>query len=195
MEAIGTLAGGIAHDFSNILAIVDDFTKLALDQTANNGDLQDDLEQVHKAGIRGRDLTKQILKFARQSEDDLQPVRVDHIAQEVCKFMRSTLSSSIEQKLEIRSTSLVLANPVKIHQVFLNLCSNAAYAMNDTGLLIFSVDETTAPSDTLVTSSPPVGNNYLGIRVSDTGPGIPSEPLDRIFEPFLLPRTCLKEQG
>ncbi len=195
MEAMGSLAGGIAHDFNNILSAVLGFTDLALRKTSNDQELHDDLEQVYDAGLRARDLIKQILNFARKTDDDFKPVRNDLIAKEVSKFLRSTIPASIEIRISINSQALVLANPVKIHQLLMNLCTNAAYAMNDKGTLEISMNDVILEKEHLSPYSKLNPGKYQRIVVSDTGAGIPPDILSRIFEPFFTTKGINEGTG
>jgi len=192
MEAIGSLAGGIAHDFNNILSAVLGFTELSLRGVENNPALEEDLKQVYAAGLRARDLVRQILNFARKTDEEPQLLRIDLIAKEVVQFLRSTIPASIEIKKQINSNSLVLANPVKIHQLIMNLCSNAAYAMNKKGTLKISVQDVDLGKADLPKYLKMAPGKYLRLQVEDTGCGIPGEMLDSIFEPFLPPRALEK---
>lgn len=129
MESIGTLAGGIAHDFNNILSAVIGYTEIALDETDQDTSLYQNLEQVLKAGERARDLVQQILTFSRQTDQELKPIQVKVIIKEVLKLLRATLPATIEINMDISSESAVLADPTQIHQVLMNICTNAGHAM------------------------------------------------------------------
>ncbi|MCF8092781.1 MAG: PAS domain S-box protein, partial [Desulfotignum sp.] len=134
LEAIGSLAGGITHDFNNILSAVIGYAQLAMDRLPADSPAQKDLAQIYKAGERARNLVMQILAFNRQKEQKAAPVQIGPIIKEVLKFLKSTLPSSIEIRQEIMpDTENVLADPTQIHQVLMNLCTNAAHAMDQTG--------------------------------------------------------------
>ena len=133
MESIGTLAGGIAHDFNNILSSVIGYTELSLYDVDKGTPLEKNLQQVYTAGMRARDLVKQILAFARQSDAERKPIQLDTIAKEVLKLIRSTIPTTIEIKENIASHSVIIGNPSQVHQLFMNLCTNAAQAMEDDG--------------------------------------------------------------
>ena len=187
MEAIGSLAGGIAHDFNNILSAVLGYTELSLDFVPKGSQLEENLGQVYAAGLRAKDLVKQILNFARKTDEDPKLVRMDLVAKEVVKFLRSTIPTSIEIKESIDSGSLILANPIKIHQLIMNLCTNAAHAMSDSGVLSISLQDVTLPSDDMDDMAsgktlPP--GTYQQLRISDTGCGISEDIIDSIFDPF-----------
>jgi two-component system, cell cycle sensor histidine kinase and response regulator CckA len=177
LESLGTLAGGIAHDFNNILSSILGYTDLALEDAGKGSLLEDDLREIFKAGNRAKDLVKQILTFARQTDETLKPVQVSLIVNEALKLLRSSIPATIEIKMKGKSNSLVMADPTQIHQVFMNLCTNAAHAMEESGgILEVSLADT--PHDSLKTG------DYLEVRITDSGVGIPAENIDKIFEPY-----------
>ncbi len=185
MESIGTLAGGIAHDFNNILSSILGYTELTLDEVKKNSDLEDNLQEIYTAGIRAKDLIKQILAFARQSDEEMKPVQVSAIVKEVLQFLRSSIPSTIEIRKNIQSDSLIIGNATQIHQVMMNLCTNAAQAMEANGgtlavgLRDVQLDET---AGRVQSGLKPGG--YVELQVSDTGQGIDPEILDSIFDPY-----------
>ena len=142
LESIGNLAGGIAHDFNNILSSVIGYTELSLDVVEKGTLLEDNLQEVYTAGKRARDLVKQILAFARQSEEEKKLIQVDIIVKEVLKFIRATIPTTIEIKQNIESDSLIMGNALQVHQIMMNLCTNAAHAMgDDIGVLEVSLED------------------------------------------------------
>ena len=183
MESIGNLAGGIAHDFNNILSSIIGFTELALDEIPKGAPIEDSLQEVYSAGKRAKDLVKQILAFARQSDEKRSPTQPGMIAKEVLKFIRSTIPTTIEIRENIESESLVLGNATQVHQVLMNLCTNAAQAMEESGgVLDVSLKDLFLDKD-----NSPVRmsqGNYIEIKVSDTGVGIAPEIIGSIFEPY-----------
>jgi PAS domain S-box-containing protein len=185
MEAIGTLAGGIAHDFNNILSAIVGYTDIALHDLPANPPVGGYLKKVLQAGERARGLVNQILAFSRATEQENRPVVVKHIAKEALKLLRATLPSTIRIQTNIKSGSAIMGDPTQIHQVIMNLCTNAAHAMQARGgqLLVSLTDAT--PDEPLKDPNPdlPPGR-YLILEVSDTGTGIDPEILDRIFDPF-----------
>jgi len=192
MEAIGTLAGGIAHDFNNILSAIIGFTELALSETEKDTPLYNNLQQVFVAGGRAKDLVNQILTFSRQADQERKPVRVNLISKEAIKFLRASLPTTVEIREHIRSDSLVMADPTKIHQILMNLCTNAEHAMREKGGVL-GVKLVDVELDTDFTADHPElkPGAYLELSISDTGHGIPSHTLDRIFDPFFT----TKEKG
>lgn len=186
LDAIGTLAGGIAHDFNNILSAMIGFTELSLESAEKGSLLEDNLQEVFTAGIRARDLVSQILVFARGADESLQPIRVDTIAKEVLKFIRSSIPTTIEIISDITSESLILGDPTKIHQVLTNLCTNAAYIMEkDGGILEVVLKDIVIDDDTpdMAITGLQQGR-YMQLKISDTGEGIPAEVIESIFEPY-----------
>lgn len=196
MESIGTLAGGIAHDFNNILSSVIGFTELAMDDAEENTILKENLGEVFKAGLRAKDLVKQILNFARQSDGETKPVQVSTIAKEGLKFIRSSIPTTIEIKQSIESNSLIMADPTQIHQIAMNLCTNAAQAMEtDGGVLSVGLTDVVFDDDFTESCDGLKPGKYLKLSVSDTGPGIPPEILESIFEPYFTTKAPGKGTG
>jgi PAS domain S-box-containing protein len=186
MEAIGTLAGGIAHDFNNILAAIMGYTEMALYDVPEGNSGRRNLEQVLKAGYRGKDLVKQIITFSRRSEQERRPMRVSPIVKEALKLLRASLPTTIEIRQNIEAQSgMVLADPTQIHQVLMNLCSNAAYAMRQEGGVL-EVNLANVIFDSVDAAPYPDLNPgpYLKLTVSDTGHGMDRAIMERIFEPF-----------
>jgi PAS domain S-box-containing protein len=186
MEAIGTLAGGIAHDFNNILGAILGYSELALTQVSQDERVKSYLEEVVTAGIRAKELVKQILAFSRRSDQEREAVDLKVIVKEALKMIRATLPATIE----IRSTlevdpAVVFADPTQMHQVVMNLCANAEYAMRKEGGILdiaLTSIEVTAKSALEFPSLKP--GTYLRLTIRDSGQGIPPEVLERIFEPF-----------
>jgi PAS domain S-box-containing protein len=192
MEAIGTLAGGIAHDFNNILSAVLGYAELALDDALNGRISAQYIRQIKKAGGRARDLVQQILTFSRQTETEAKPIQVKPIVKEALKLLRASLPSTIEIRTDIQSEAIVDADPIQIHQVIMNLCTNAGHAMRDTGgiLEVKLIDKVLSREFTDrypdLTPGP-----HLRIEVNDTGPGIAPKIMDKIFDPYFT----TKEKG
>lgn len=190
MESIGTLAGGIAHDFNNILSSVIGFTELALDDVEKGSNIEDSLQEIYTAGQRAKDLVKQILAFARQSEEEIKPVQVDTIVKEVLKFIRSSIPTSIEIKQNLQSDSLIMGNQTQVHQILMNLCTNAAHAMEkDGGILDVSLTSVIVDGTTNRKKLDLKPGDYIELKVSDTGSGIAPDILDFIFEPYFTTKN------
>jgi len=196
MEAIGTLAGGIAHDFNNILSAIIGYTELSLSDIEKESIVYQNLQEVFKAGGRAKDLVKQILTFSRQAEHERKPVQVKLISKEAIKFLRASLPTTIEIRPEIISESMVMADPTQIHQLLMNLCTNAGYAMREKGgVLEVKLIDVNLESD--VTDEHPElkPGPYLELTISDTGHGIPAHILDRIFDPFFTTKGKAEGTG
>ncbi len=190
MESIGILAGGIAHDFNNILSAIIGFTELALEEVEKDTTLENDLKEIQVGGIRAKDLVKQILSFAKQSDETVNPIRIDVIAKEVLRFIRASIPSTIEIESDIQSDSLIMGNPTQIHQIFMNLCTNSAHAMKENGgLLRVSINEVEIDKNPEVKNIGLKEGNYIKIKVSDTGTGIPPTIIGRIYEPYFTTKT------
>jgi len=186
MEAIGTLAGGIAHDFNNILGVILGYTELVLEDLPAGTQLRQNVESIYTAASRAAELVKQILAFSRQGNRTRQPIRLTPVIQESLKLLRSILPSTITIHRAFRTVSdFALADGSQIHQIMMNLCSNAAHAMQEKGgILEISLDEISiAPAaDSKGTNLKP--GHYLKLSVKDTGYGMSEPILKRIFEPY-----------
>ena len=180
MEAIGTLAGGIAHDFNNILSIIIGYTEMARMTLPQDSPIRDNLQRVLDAGSRATGLVKQILTFSRQTEKEKKPVQFDLFVKEALTLMRPLLPTTIAPE-----RTIVLMDPTEIHQVLMNLCTNAAHAMRDNGgLLSIKVSEVVADTS-LISRHPDLGpGHYVCLSVSDTGHGMEAEVVERIFDPY-----------
>lgn len=190
LESVGTLAGGIAHDFNNILSVIVGYTQLAMFHIKNDQETCGKLEQILAASNRAKDLVSQILMFCRQETRELKPLKVQIIAKEVLKFLRSSLPSTIKIRQNIaRDCDMILADPTQIHQVIMNICTNAFHAMKQTGgtldVSLEQVELNEPAAAGLVYLKP---GQYIRIQVSDTGCGIPKDTLHRIFEPYYTTR-------
>ena len=191
LEAIGTLASGIAHDFNNILAVVIGCTELALLRTPKESKAWQSLEMVLSAGQRAKDLVKQILAFSRQSEEERKPIQITRTVKEVLKFMRASLPATIEIREDIDSDSgAILADPVQIHQIMMNLCTNAHHAMSEKGgvleVKLMSVNLGSG-EDTVHPDLKP--GPYVKVTVKDTGCGMDEATKVKIFDPYFTTKA------
>ena len=192
MEAIGTLAGGIAHDFNNILAVVIGYSELAKMKVPEGSDVISDLDEVLKAGNRAKNLVQQILTFSHQREEEKKPLQIHFIVKEALKLLRPSLPATIEIRQNITSASAVLADPTQIHQVMMNLCTNAYHAMRDTGgVLEVSLSDVELDSDFTARHLEIHPGPYVKLTISDTGHGIEKKGIDKIFDPYFT----TKEKG
>ena len=184
MEAIGTLAGGIAHDFNNILNVIIGYTELALLECSEPEMVREHLAEVAKGSERARLLVKQILAFGRKSEHTSHPLQIAQVVKEAITMLRASIPSTIEIKQQLLSDGTIDADPTQIHQVVMNLCTNAYHAMRETGgVLTVVVDEVEIGLDEPNIADLSAGR-YLRLTVSDTGGGIDPTVLDKIFEPY-----------
>lgn len=185
MDAIGTLAGGMAHDFNNILCAILGYTELALASPEMKGLNRGNLEMVLKSANRARDLIKRILTFSRPADTDRLPLKLGMIVEEGAKLLQATLPSSIGIQVIIRTDAdVVVADATEMHQIVMNLGTNAGHAMKPkVGLLEFELDSVKLDAGAAAPLSVPAGA-YVRLIVRDTGKGMPPEVLEKIFEPF-----------
>ena len=192
MESIGDLAGGIAHDFNNILFPIIGMSEMLLEDLPSGSGEKDNAEEILKAGKRGRDLVKQILAFSRQSEHKMMPTRIQNVMKEVIKLSRSTIPTYIEIKQDIhQDCGMVLADPSQIHQIGMNIMTNAYHAIeNAGGTICVSLRQTVIDQQESVDINIDPGA-YVVLSISDTGHGMSEELIEKIFDPYFT----TKEQG
>jgi PAS domain S-box-containing protein len=196
MQSIGTLAGGIAHDFNNILSAIIGYTELTVDYLEKGSLPYNNLQEVLEAGERAKDLINQILAFSRQSEQDLKPLQLKLIVKEVLKLIRATLPSTIEIHQDLQSDAAILGDQIKIHQVLMNLCTNASHAMLEKGgVLSVSLSEVELDSSFIVKHFDIKSGSYLKLSISDTGHGMSASLMERIFDPFFTTKEKGKGTG
>jgi len=196
MEAVGTLAGGIAHDFNNILSAVIGFTEMAMEDAPPDTDLSHNMEQVLQAGLRAKHLVQQILAFSRQSEHEMKPVQLDRIIQEACELLRASLPTTIDIHTDIQTDAFTMGDPTQMHQVLMNLCTNAGHAMRDRGGQLSIVLREATADEIQDTRLPGMtAEAYLQLVVQDTGHGIPGNIMDRIFDPFFTTKEHAEGTG
>ena len=193
MEAIGTLAGGIAHDFNNILAAIMGYTELALLEVGE-GSLRDTLIEVRRASGRAKDLVAHILAFSRQGEMAKTPVNVAPIIKETLKMLRASLPTTIEIRQTMgQDLGKILADPTQIHQVLMNLCTNAAHAMRESGgVLEVGLSQVYLKEEPVLRTFSLSPGNYLRLTVRDTGQGIDQSIVTKSLIRFSPPRTGAK---
>jgi len=193
MEAIGTLASGIAHDFNNILGAVIGYAELALLDSPKDSHSRSRLEMVLAAGSRAKDLVKQILAFSRQSEEERRPIDITHTVLEVLRFLRASLPATIEIRHQLDcDPGCVLADPVQIHQVVMNLCTNAQYAMSaNGGVLEVQLSLLSLGHEHAVVHPDLKPGRYVKLMVRDTGHGMDKAVMEKIFDPYFT----TKEKG
>ncbi|HBG21168.1 MAG TPA: hypothetical protein DDY32_18350 [Desulfobulbaceae bacterium] len=197
MEAIGTLAGGIAHDFNNILGAVLGYAEVAREECPSGSQVAQDLDQVILAGTRAKDLVKQILAFSRQAETEKIPLLPASIVKETIKLLRSSLPSTIDIRQNIDGqTAPILADPTQIHQILINLCTNAFHAMEERGgILTISLTNIRLTEEELAAAPHLQPGLFVRLSVSDTGGGITPEIKNRIFDPYFTTKEIGKGTG
>ncbi|OPX99572.1 MAG: Blue-light-activated protein [Syntrophorhabdus sp. PtaU1.Bin002] len=195
MEAIGTLAGGVAHDFNNILAAILGFAEMALDDVPRGTSLERKLRHILNSSIRGKDLVKQILAFSRKTKHERQLLFLPPVIEETVKLLRASLPTTIQIAVNASISSTVVANPTEIQQVIMNLCTNAAYAMRENGgTLTVALSDFKIKPGSMVRSGLNPGQ-YVRLTVKDTGTGMDRKTMKRIFEPFFTTKQVNEGTG
>jgi PAS domain S-box-containing protein len=196
LQSIGTLAGGIAHDFNNILSAIIGYTELTIDYLEKGSLPYNNLQEVLEAGERAKGLINQILTFSRQSEQDFKPLQLKLIVKEALKLIRATLPSTIEIHQDLQSDAAILGDQTKIHQVLMNLCTNAGHALQEKGgVLSVSLSETEIDSSFTVKHFDIKSGSYIKLSVSDTGCGMSASLMEHIFDPFFTTKEKGKGTG
>ncbi|MEA2059740.1 MAG: ATP-binding protein [Thermodesulfobacteriota bacterium] len=196
MEAIGNLAGGIAHDFNDLLFPIIGISELLMDNFSENSFEHDNLKEIFKAGRRGEALVKQILTFSRKTEDSLMPVNFQQVIKEVCKLIRSTIPADIEivEHLEL-DCGMVMANPSQLHQIAMNLVTNAFHAVEPVkGKISLHLNRIELKKNDMMDMQLEPGS-YAEFSVSDTGTGIAPDIITQIFDPYFTTKERGKGTG
>ncbi|MDM8535283.1 ATP-binding protein [Desulfobacterales bacterium HSG17] len=197
MEAIGTLAGGIAHDFNNILFPIIGYTEMSMDDLPEHSSVRKNLKEILHASLRAKDLVQQILSFSCQKDQEYKTFKVQYIIKEALKLLRSSIPATIEiiEKID-KNCNKILGDPSQIHQIIMNLCTNAYHAMEDTGgRLEVSLNERDIKSADFTGNIHLKPGRYLQLTISDTGNGIRHDLLERIFEPYFTTKKDGKGTG
>ena len=195
MEAIGTLAGGIAHDFNNILAIITGNLELAMEDLPHGSPVGESLHEVQKAAFRARDVVKQILSFSRKSEVAKETFDLKPVVTESLKLLRASIPTTIEFRRDISEAMCpILGDRTQIHQVLMNLCANAAHAMEAEGG-IMTVGLRIVDGEMEDEAFGLVPGQYVKLSVNDTGMGIRQEVQKRIFDPYFTTKEVGKGTG
>jgi len=196
MEAIGTLAGGIAHDFNNILFPIVGYAEMMLEEYQPGTQGRQNLREILRATERARELVRQILTFSRKSPKELKPLKIQPILKESLKLLRSSIPTTIEIRENIQDTGPIMADPTQIHQVVMNLCTNAYHAMRSRGGILevaFREAEKNpgiAPDISRMTSV-----CYAVLSVRDTGIGMEKAVLSKIFDPYFTTKELGEGTG
>ena len=196
MESIGTLAGGIAHDFNNILFPILGHTEMLLDDSPEGSSSRGSLKEIYSATLRAKDLVKQILTFSRQETSKLKLIKMQFVVREALKLIRSTIPTTIEIKQDINDDcGVIKADPTQIHQIVMNLATNAYHAMEETGgELKVSLKEKQFGKLDLINPNMTPGV-YVCLIVADTGMGMDKNLTGKIFDPFFTTKATGKGTG
>lgn len=197
LETIGTLAGGIAHDFNNILAPIIWYTEMIVNDDDNDPEIREDLRHVLKAANRAKDLVQQILTFGRMREVERSPVQIQLVIEEAIKLVRASLPATIEITCQVNNKcDPVLADPTQIHQVVMNLCTNAYHAMReDGGVLDVTLGHYQVSEEEAAVHGKMQPGKWVKLTVADTGHGMDPATMDRIFEPFFTTKNVDEGTG
>jgi two-component system, cell cycle sensor histidine kinase and response regulator CckA len=197
MEAIGTLASGIAHDFNNILSIILGNSELALYGLPKSIPIYAFLEEIRIASLRAKDVVKQLLSFSRKSRENRHPINIVPVVAESLKLLRSSVPANIEFRQNIlRNSYTILAEPTQIHQIMINLCTNAVHAMEKTGgYLDITLENMEIYSENTELYPDLKTGKYLKLSIRDSGHGIAPGHLERIFEPYFTTKDIGKGSG
>ncbi|MCB9077814.1 MAG: response regulator [Anaerolineaceae bacterium] len=196
MEAIGTLAGGIAHDFNNLLTPVLGYSEMLQYDFSEGSLTRKKVDAIYQAGARAKELINQILTFSRQVELAPRPVQIDLLLKEALNFLRASLPSTIELEIDIHKNCVVLADPSQIHQIIMNLCTNAYQAMGEKGgVLRVALKPVEINPGITINNSILSAGVYQEFTVSDTGPGIAPAIQQRMFDPFFTTKPVNKGTG
>ncbi|MFA6009273.1 MAG: PAS domain S-box protein [Desulfobacteraceae bacterium] len=197
MEAIGTLAGGIAHDFNNILGIILGNAELAVQWIPDASPAYDNLHEIMTASNRAKDVVKQLLNFSRKSDDKKEPNQITFVVKETVNLLRASIPRTIEIKYwEEDDLPMVLANPTQIHQIVINLCTNAAHAMEvNGGTLDIRLSHFIKNGKPVARGHDLPDGSYVCISVKDTGDGIAPDLLDKVFVPYFTTKDTGKGTG
>ncbi|BBO77585.1 hypothetical protein DSCW_50020 [Desulfosarcina widdelii] len=194
MEAIGTLAGGIAHDFNNVLSIILGNTELALATISKKEGACQNLERILTASLRAREMIQQLLSFSRKEESGRKPLHLNHVVGESLKLMRASLPTNIAIETDISTAELTtVADATQIHQVMLNLCTNAAHAMATGGVLTIRLEPVLMDGTAGIEGLAP--GSYARLIIADTGHGIKKNIIERIFDPYFTTKETGKGTG
>jgi PAS domain S-box-containing protein len=197
MEAIGVLAGGIAHDFNNILGPIIGYAEMAREDAAPGSQLVQDLDQVLTSAHRAKDLVRQILAFSRQATAERMAIKIQPLLKESLKMLRASIPATITIRESIDPRcGAVLADPTQVHQILMNLCTNAFHAMEKSGgVLSIGLNSTFIHDSTPLTAKELPPGEYVELMVSDNGTGIGPDIIDKIFDPYFTTKEIGKGTG
>ncbi len=196
IQAIGTLAGGIAHDFNNILSIILGNTELAFDDPALGNSSRFNLEEIQAAGLRARDIVRQLLHFTRMTDRSLKPINIHAVIMDALKILRASIPAGVDIRSHVTDeTMTVLGDESQLTQILIHLCTNANQAMPDGGVLTINAVELILGENRSNHHGELPPGRYVHLSVGDTGHGIPPEILERIFDPYFTTRKVGEGSG
>jgi PAS domain S-box-containing protein len=196
LESLGVLAGGIAHDFNNILGAIMGYTEITQAEMTPGTTEWSNLESVLSAANRAKELVEQVLAFSRQAEVRMAPTDLSSLVREAVKFLRASLPATVDIHEDVQPAAWVMGDPTQIHQVIMNLCTNAQQAMRpDGGNLTLELRSERLDDSRAATLGLPAEGDYLRLDVTDTGPGVDRTVRDRIFEPFFTTKPTGEGTG
>ncbi len=196
MEAIGTLSGGIAHDFNNILGIIMGSAELALDDIDESSPVRKNLVRICNACLRAKDVIMQLLSFSRKIEQERIRVQMIAVITDTLKLLRSTIPATIEIQAHLNARNdTIIADPTQIHQILINLCTNAAESMPLGGIMEITLDNETITTTKLGESFELPPGEYLTLKVTDKGTGVDPKIKNQIFDPYFTTKTFGDGQG
>ena len=185
MEALGTLAGGISHDFNNILSMIIGYADLAIFNLQEDASLKNNIKPILSAAKRGKELVKQVLTYSRKAEIKTEPLRIRSLVEETLELFSISLPPGIKINKVIQSNAMVMTDPSHIHQIVMNLCTNALHAMKDTGgILSVGLDDIRVDENQVNHEICLIPGEFVRLTVADTGHGIPTAIQDKILTPF-----------
>jgi signal transduction histidine kinase/CheY-like chemotaxis protein len=196
LEALGTLAGGIAHEFNNILGAILGYAEMALAALRGHGPAQRHLQQVMQAGSRAQAIIDQVLAFGRRSERQRRPVRAEAFVTEAVDLLRASLPATISLRPHLAAQgATVIGDPVQLQQVVINLCTNAAQAMDGRGTVEIALDTIDLAQDRATSHGSVAAGRYARLAVSDTGQGMDTVVMAHMFEPFFTTKAAGQGTG
>ncbi len=197
VESIGTLAGGIAHDFNNILYPIVGYAEMTMDDVPKDSRAYENLQGIYNASKRAQDLVQQILTFSRKDDQEQKPLMAQLVVKEALKLLRSSIPKSIEIHQKINNKcGMIMGDPTQVHQIVVNLCTNAYHAMEDSGGKIeITLTEIELDVDDLYNKINLNPGKYLRLSVSDTGQGMPPDIIGKIFNPYFTTKENGKGTG
>ena len=196
MKSIDTLTGGISHDFNNILSIMVGNTELALDEISESNPAYQYLLNIKNAGLRAADIIKQLLEFSKKTETRKKPINLVPLIEESLKLVRAVVPASVDIRTDLpEDCDPIMGNPSQIHQIMINLCSNASEAMDDGGILEINLENVHLDDRYVLVDKDLISGDYVKLSVRDTGRGIDPDDLCRIFDPYFTTKDVGKGSG